>query len=82
MRQDYYNTLIYKKALVDWHNMSQSDQIKHTLKGTKVYRAYQRALETADDYIGSMLDGASRREEYINQTLIAEEEVQHYEDLV
>lgn len=66
MREDYYDTLLNKKACEVWHNMCREDQIVHILKGTKEYKDYQRAIKHGNSYVHTMLDGATRRDEFIN----------------
>ncbi len=49
MRQDYYETLLNKRAVEKWHGLSIPEQIKHTLSNSKEYRSYQFAIRYDSD---------------------------------
>ena len=76
MRHDYIDSLLAKKSIEQWCNLTRTEVINHTLRGTKLYRDYQRAIKhdnsvvgyDVNPYAGTMLDGASRRDDYIHGT--------------
>ena len=56
MRQDYYTTLLDKKAFETWFNLTELEQVKHTLQGSKVYKDYQRAIHNSDKAVTEYSD--------------------------
>jgi hypothetical protein len=78
MAHDYIDSLLSKKSIEDWCNLTRTEVINHTLRGTKLYRDYQRAInyeghfdsfpDITDAHSHSSLDGASRRDDYIHGT--------------
>jgi len=49
VRQDYYETLLNKRAVERWHGFSIPEQIKHTLSNSDEYKSYQSAIKYDND---------------------------------
>ena len=55
MRHDYIDSLLAKKSIEQWCNLTRTEVINHTLRGTKLYRDYQRAIKHDNSVVGMML---------------------------